>query len=64
MYRIYYLESFAGVWITTNGATSEISKVIGQVVEKEDLNKRPTVIGIASWEDLKMNHALELKNVC
>nr|XP_034338901.1 transient receptor potential cation channel subfamily M member-like 2 isoform X2 [Crassostrea gigas] len=52
----------SGVWITTNGATSEISKVIGQVVEKEDLNKRPTVIGIASWEDLKMNHALELKN--
>eukprot|EP00105_Crassostrea_gigas_P039090 XP_019923238.1 PREDICTED: transient receptor potential cation channel subfamily M member 1-like [Crassostrea gigas] len=52
----------SGVWITTNGATSEISKVIGQVVEKEDLNKRPTVIGIASWEDLKMNRALELKN--
>jgi hypothetical protein len=54
----------AGVWFTTDGATSEISKVIGQVVEKEDVNERPTVIGIASWEFLKMNRALLVKNVC
>nr|XP_034338904.1 transient receptor potential cation channel subfamily M member-like 2 [Crassostrea gigas]XP_034338905.1 transient receptor potential cation channel subfamily M member-like 2 [Crassostrea gigas] len=52
----------SGVWFTTDGATSEISKVIGQVVEKEDVNERPTVIGIASWEFLKMNHSLMLKN--
>lgn len=55
--------SVAGVWFTTDGATSEISKVIGQVVEKEDVNERPTVIGIASWEYLKMNRALLVKNV-
>ncbi|XP_061188847.1 transient receptor potential cation channel subfamily M member-like 2 [Saccostrea echinata] len=51
-----------GVWFTTDGATSEISKVIGQVVEKENVNTRPTVIGIASWEFLKMNRALLVKN--
>lgn len=51
----------SGVWFTTDGATSEISKVIGQAVEKEDVNKRPTMIGIASWEDLKMHDALSLK---
>ncbi|XP_061188845.1 transient receptor potential cation channel subfamily M member-like 2 [Saccostrea echinata] len=51
-----------GVWFTTDGATSEISKVIGQVVEKEDVNERPTVIGIASWEYLKMNENLVIKH--
>lgn len=52
----------SGVWFTTDGATSEISKVIGQVVEKKDVKERPKLIGIASWEYLKMNHSLMLKN--
>lgn len=54
----------AGVWFTTDGATSEISEVIGRVVEKEDVNERPIVIGIASWEYLRMNEHLVTKNVC
>lgn len=53
----------AGVWFTTDGATSEISEVIGRVVEKEDVNERPIVIGIASWEYLRMNEHLVTKNV-
>ena len=56
--------STVGVWFITDGATSGISKVIGQIVEKEDVNERPSVIGIASWEYLKLNKALLLKNVC
>eukprot|EP00105_Crassostrea_gigas_P012829 XP_011428957.1 PREDICTED: transient receptor potential cation channel subfamily M member 7-like [Crassostrea gigas] len=51
-----------GVWFTTDGATSEISEVIGRVVEKEDVNERPIVIGIASWEYLRMNEHLVTKN--
>lgn len=63
---IFILRCFldAGVWFTTDGATSEISEVIGRVVEKEDVNERPIVIGIASWEYLRMNEHLVTKNVC
>ena len=53
----------AGVWFTTDGATSEISEVIGRVVEKEDVNERPIVIGIASWEYLRMNDNLVTRHV-
>lgn len=52
-----------GVWFTTDGATSEISEVIGKVVEK-DVNERPIVIGIASWKYLRMNEHLVTKYGC
>ncbi|KAK3097288.1 hypothetical protein FSP39_008374 [Pinctada imbricata] len=47
-----------GIWFVTDGADSEISGVIGHVVENENVNTRPTIIGIVTWKFLKGREAL------
>ena len=42
----------------TDGADSEISDVISHVVENEDVNVRPTIIGVATWRYTKFKDVL------